>query len=85
MDGDVITGSHLVIAAGGQAEYFGVPGAAEHAFPLYTVADAERLRLHFRSCSRRRATTSKPSTTLSTWSWSVAGRPGSRSREPSSS
>ena len=46
-DGSVVTGSHLVVAAGGQAEYFGVPGAAEHAFPLYSVADAERLRLHF--------------------------------------
>jgi NADH dehydrogenase len=46
--GDVLTGSHLVIAAGGRAEYFGIPGAAEHAFPLYSVADAERLRLHFR-------------------------------------
>jgi NADH dehydrogenase len=46
-DGTVVTGSHLVIAAGGRAEYFGVPGAAEHAFPLYSVADAERLRLHF--------------------------------------
>jgi NADH dehydrogenase len=46
--GDVVGGSHLVIAAGGRAEYFGVPGAAEHAFPLYSVADAERLRLHFR-------------------------------------
>ena len=47
-DGTVLSGSHLVIAAGGRAEYFGVPGAAEHAFPLYSVADAERLRLHFR-------------------------------------
>jgi NADH:ubiquinone reductase (H+-translocating) len=46
-DGDVVSGSHLVVAAGGRAEYFGVPGAAEHAFPLYSVADAERLRLHF--------------------------------------
>jgi NADH dehydrogenase len=46
-DGEVVSGSHLVIAAGGRAEYFGVPGAAEHAFPLYSVADAERLRLHF--------------------------------------
>lgn len=46
-DGSVLSGSHLVLAAGGQAEYFGVPGAAEHAFPLYSVADAERLRLHF--------------------------------------
>ncbi|HEX3295471.1 MAG TPA: FAD-dependent oxidoreductase [Nocardioides sp.] len=26
--------------------FFGVPGADEHAFPLYSVADAERLRLH---------------------------------------
>ena len=46
-DGSVVTGSHLVLAAGGQAEYFGVPGAAEYAYPLYSVADAERLRLHF--------------------------------------
>ncbi len=45
--GEVLHGSHLVIAAGGRAEYFGVPGAAEYAFPLYSVADAERLRLHF--------------------------------------
>jgi NADH dehydrogenase len=47
-DGTVLSGTHLVVAAGGRAEYFGVPGAAEHAFPLYSVADAERLRLHFR-------------------------------------
>jgi NADH dehydrogenase len=45
-DGGTVDGSHLVIAAGGRAEYFGVPGAAEHAFPLYSVADAERLRRH---------------------------------------
>jgi NADH dehydrogenase len=48
-DGTVIGGSHLVLAAGGRAEYFGVPGAAEHAFPLYSVVDAERLRLHFQA------------------------------------
>jgi NADH dehydrogenase len=46
-DGQVVSGSHLVVAAGGRAEFFGVPGAAEHSFPLYSVADAERLRLHF--------------------------------------
>ena len=51
-DGSGVSGSHLVIAAGGQAEYFGVPGAAEHAFPLYSVADAERLRLHFQKLVR---------------------------------
>ena len=47
-DGTVVRGTHLVIAAGGQAEFFDTPGAPEHAFPLYSVADAERLRLHFR-------------------------------------
>jgi NADH dehydrogenase len=44
--GETVAGSHLVIAAGAQPEYFGVPGAAEHAYPLYSVSDAERLRLH---------------------------------------
>ncbi|QRP50242.1 NAD(P)/FAD-dependent oxidoreductase [Amycolatopsis sp. FDAARGOS 1241] len=51
-DGEKITGSHLVIAAGAQPEYFGVPGAAEHAFPLYSVADAERLRIHVQDVLR---------------------------------
>ena len=50
--GEAVTGSHLVIAAGAQPEFFGVPGAAEHAFPLYSVADAERLRLHLQDLVR---------------------------------
>jgi NADH:ubiquinone reductase (H+-translocating) len=45
-EGRTLQGSHLVMAAGAQPNFFGVPGAAEHAFPLYSVADAERLRLH---------------------------------------
>jgi len=45
-DGETLTGSHLVLAAGARPNFFGVAGAAEHAFPLYSVADAERLRLH---------------------------------------
>jgi NADH:ubiquinone reductase (H+-translocating) len=45
-DGRTLQGSHLVMAAGAQPNFFRVPGAAEHAFPLYSVADAERLRLH---------------------------------------
>jgi NADH dehydrogenase len=45
-DGRALTGSHVVMAAGAQPNFFGVPGAAEHTFPLYSVADAERLRLH---------------------------------------
>ena len=51
--GRPLTGSHLVLAAGARPNFFGVPGAAEHAFPLYSVADAERLRLHLQDSCRR--------------------------------
>ncbi|NKY10235.1 FAD-dependent oxidoreductase [Cellulomonas hominis] len=51
-DGEEVTGSHLVLAAGAQPEFFGVPGAAEHAFPLYSVVDAERLRRHLHALVR---------------------------------
>jgi NADH:ubiquinone reductase (H+-translocating) len=37
---------YLVIALGARVTFFGVEGAAEHAFPLYTLADAVRLRSH---------------------------------------
>ena len=43
-DGQRWSGDHLVLAVGSQPRYFGVPGAAEHAFPLYSLLDAERLR-----------------------------------------
>ncbi len=35
---------HLVVAGGSTTNYFGVEGAAEHAFPLYALQDAVRLR-----------------------------------------
>ena len=47
---------HLVVAAGSQPNFFGVPGAAEHAFPLYSVRDAERLRTHLRDRLRELCT-----------------------------
>jgi NADH dehydrogenase len=37
---------HLVVAAGAVATWFGVRGAAEHAFPLYTLDDSVALRNH---------------------------------------
>jgi len=37
---------YLVLALGAEVNYFGVEGAAEHAFPLYTLADAVRLKDH---------------------------------------
>ena len=43
-DGERYEGDFLVLCAGGEANFFNTPGAAEHAFPLYSVADAEQLR-----------------------------------------
>jgi len=37
---------HLVVAGGASVTWFGTPGAAEHSFPLYTLADAVTLRNH---------------------------------------
>ena len=37
---------HLVLAMGAVATWFGVPGAAEHAVPLYTLEDAVAVRNH---------------------------------------
>jgi len=48
-DGRMLSADHLVIAAGAQPNFFGVPGASEHSFPLYSVVDADRLRSHIRT------------------------------------
>ena len=37
---------YLVLALGAEVNFFGVEGAAEHAFPLYTLPDAVRLKDH---------------------------------------
>src|SRR6476620_8580632 len=47
-EGDLGPADYLVLAAGAQPNFFGVTGASEHSFPLYSVKDAERLRLHLR-------------------------------------
>jgi NADH dehydrogenase len=45
-DGTELPFDFLVIAAGATAEFFGIPGAAEHALPLYSLEDASILRNH---------------------------------------
>jgi len=37
---------YLVLGLGAEVNFFGVEGAAEHAFPLYTLPDAVRLKTH---------------------------------------
>lgn len=51
-DGEVVQADYLVLAAGSQPNFFGVPGADEHSFPLYAVTDAERLRVHLQGLLR---------------------------------
>ena len=41
--GETYGGDYIVLAAGSQPNFFKTPGA-EHAFPLYSLADADRLR-----------------------------------------
>jgi NADH dehydrogenase len=43
-DGHTFAGTHLVLATGARANFFGVAGAEEHALPLYTATDALVLR-----------------------------------------
>jgi NADH dehydrogenase len=41
-----LTYDYLVLGLGAEVNFFGVEGAPEHAFPLYTLSDAVRLKNH---------------------------------------
>jgi NADH:ubiquinone reductase (H+-translocating) len=41
-----LTYDYLVLGLGAEVNFFGTEGAAEHAFPMYTLADAVRLKEH---------------------------------------
>jgi NADH:ubiquinone reductase (H+-translocating) len=43
-DGDRFTGDAVVLAAGSRPNFFRTAGAEQHAFPLYSLDDAQRLR-----------------------------------------
>lgn len=43
-EGTTLEFDHLVLASGAAANYFGIDGASENSSPLYTLADARRLR-----------------------------------------
>ena len=48
-DGSTLGFDYLIVAAGAEANFFGVPGMREHGWPLYTLPDAVRLRRHLLS------------------------------------
>ncbi len=43
---DPVPYDYLVLALGARVNFFGVEGAKEHAFPMYTLHDAVQLRAH---------------------------------------
>lgn len=52
---------HLVLALGAVTSTFGLPGVAEHAFPLKTLDDADRLRNHVIAMLELADVTAEPS------------------------
>jgi NADH dehydrogenase len=54
-DGSVLSYDYLILATGVSAAFFGVPGAAEHSFSLYTRRDAIMLRDHLMDELERRS------------------------------
>lgn len=46
LDGEALHYDHLVLATGAVPSWYGIEGAAEHALPLATLADADRIRSH---------------------------------------
>lgn len=55
VDGSLITYDYLVIATGAESSFHGVPGAADYAYRLHSLADAIALRNHFLDCFERAA------------------------------
>ncbi|MFN0009907.1 MAG: NAD(P)/FAD-dependent oxidoreductase [Planctomycetota bacterium] len=49
-DGDRVSYDYLVVAVGASTADYGIPGVAEHAFGLKTLADAVNLRSHVLEC-----------------------------------
>ena len=49
-DGAPLRYDALILAAGATTNDFGIPGVADHAFPLYTLSHAIQLRQHILSC-----------------------------------
>ncbi len=59
-DGSALHFDYLVLAAGAETNFFDIPGMAEHAWPLYTLADAVALRTHLLGTLEQMVGTGKP-------------------------
>ena len=45
-EGETLPFDSLIVSSGATAKFFGIPGASELSFPLYTLTDARALRDH---------------------------------------
>lgn len=54
-DSSTLGFDYLIVAAGAETNFFGVPGTREHGWPLYTLPDAVRLRRHLLSALEQAA------------------------------
>ena len=52
-DGSRYPYDYLVLGAGGEPEYYGIPGIKEHSFALWSFDDAMRIRRHIEDLYRR--------------------------------
>jgi len=72
-DGFRLEYDYLVIALGSVPNYFGVEGAARHAFPLRTMDDAVPLRYHVLNCFERAAQVADPAVRRSLLRFVIVG------------
>ena len=64
---------YLVIGAGGEPEFFGIPGIKEFAFTLWSFEDALRIRRHVEDMFRRAAAEADPKRRAEYLTFVVAG------------
>ncbi len=82
-----LTYDYLVLALGAEVNFFGAEGAADHAFPMYTLPHALRLKEHvlerWEAADKDPTSSRTARSTSSSW---AEGRPGwrRRARWPSS-
>jgi len=72
-DGFRLEYDYLVMALGSVPNYFGVEGAARHAFPLRTMDDAVPLRYHVLNCFERAAQVADPAVRRSLLRFVIVG------------
>jgi NADH dehydrogenase len=59
-DGSSLDFDYLILAVGAETNFFDIAGMADHAWPLYTLADAIALRTHLLGALEQAASTAPP-------------------------